>query len=77
MAKASRSKSRAAASIADPNQHAATPLPQITHEEIALRAYQIYIERGGAAGNELSDWLRAERELTEQTAPRSEDERGL
>jgi hypothetical protein len=32
-------------------------------EEIALRAYEIYLERGGAPGNELDDWTRAEREL--------------
>jgi len=34
-----------------------------TCEEIALRAYQIYLERGGAPGQELEDWTRAEREL--------------
>jgi len=32
-------------------------------EEIRLRAYEIYIERGGVPGNELDDWLQAEREL--------------
>ena len=40
-------------------------------EEIALRAYQIYLERAGAPGNALDDWTRAERELMEKsTAPR-------
>jgi hypothetical protein len=34
-----------------------------TREEIELRAYQIYLERGGAQGQDLEDWLRAEREL--------------
>jgi hypothetical protein len=34
-----------------------------TREEIALRAYHIYLERGGAPGHELEDWTRAEREL--------------
>ncbi len=34
-----------------------------TTEEIALRAYHIYLERGGAPGNALEDWTRAEREL--------------
>ena len=34
-----------------------------TREEIELRAYQIYLERAGAPGNELEDWTRAEREL--------------
>lgn len=34
-----------------------------TNEEIALRAYHIYLERNGAPGNPLEDWARAEREL--------------
>ena len=33
------------------------------HEEIRIRAYEIYIERGGQAGHDLDDWLDAEREL--------------
>jgi hypothetical protein len=58
-----------------------TPLPAVrkslavechpTREEIALRAYQIYLERDGAPGDELEDWTRAERELLEiSTTPR-------
>jgi hypothetical protein len=35
-------------------------------EEIALRAYLIYLERNGAPGNPLDDWTRAERELFAQ-----------
>jgi hypothetical protein len=35
-------------------------------EEVALRAYEIYLERGGAPGNPLDDWTRAERELLAQ-----------
>ena len=34
-----------------------------THEEVALRAYEIYLERGEAPGDALADWTRAEREL--------------
>ena len=37
-----------------------------THDEIALRGYQIYVERGGAPGCELEDWLQAELELIEK-----------
>ena len=37
-------------------------------EGIRLRAYEIYLERGGLPGNELHDWLQAEREL-ERVAP--------
>ena len=32
-------------------------------EEIRLRAYEIYLERGSHRGNELDDWLQAEHEL--------------
>jgi hypothetical protein len=39
-----------------------------THEEIGLRAYQIYIERGGAHGQDIEDWLEAERQLLDERA---------
>jgi len=39
-----------------------------TTEEIALRAYHIYLERGGAPGNALDDWTRAERELSQEVS---------
>jgi DUF2934 family protein len=42
-----------------------------TREEIALRAYHIYLERRGAPGNPFEDWTRAERELTENPAPKA------
>jgi Protein of unknown function (DUF2934) len=32
-------------------------------EKIAVRAYEIYLERSGAPGNPLEDWVRAEREI--------------
>jgi hypothetical protein len=35
-----------------------------TREEIELRAYQIYMKRGGKDGNALDDWLAAEKELS-------------
>ena len=34
-----------------------------SHEEIRSRANEIYLERDGQPGDELDDWLRAEREL--------------
>ena len=33
-------------------------------QEIRIRAYEIYLQRGGQPGYELEDWLQAERELT-------------
>jgi hypothetical protein len=35
-----------------------------THEQIAQRAYEIYVERGCAPGDPMQDWLRAELELS-------------
>ena len=37
------------------------------HEQIERRAYQIYLERGFHPGNDLEDWLAAEKELTESS----------
>jgi hypothetical protein len=34
-------------------------------DAIALRAYELYLERGRIDGHALEDWLRAERELAE------------
>ena len=36
-----------------------------TYDEIALRAYHIYLERGATPGDPMQDWLEAERELSE------------
>lgn len=33
------------------------------HEEIALRAYQIFLQRGGLHGQDLEDWFEAEWQL--------------
>jgi len=34
-----------------------------TPEQIAARAYQIYLERGRLPGHDMDDWLQAEYEL--------------
>lgn len=34
-----------------------------THEQIARRAYEIFVERGQPAGQDLAHWLEAERQL--------------
>ena len=39
-----------------------------TREEVELRAYQIYIERGCTGGHDVDDWLQAEHELLEKYA---------
>lgn len=60
------SKKNAAPKAKTPRATKAKNVP--TREEIALRAYHIYLERQGAPGNPFEDWTRAERELTENTA---------
>jgi hypothetical protein len=37
---------------------------KLTQNDIATRAYQIYLERGATPGDPMQDWLRAERELS-------------
>jgi len=39
-----------------------------SREEIELRAYEIYLERGGRDGNELEHWLAAEKELADRAS---------
>lgn len=34
-----------------------------TKEQIAERAYEIYVERGAADGLDVDDWIRAEKQL--------------
>lgn len=35
-------------------------------KSIALRAYELYLQRGGVDGHEVEDWLQAEREITQE-----------
>ena len=37
-----------------------------SEEDIRMRAYHRYLERGGTQGTDFEDWLEAERELREQ-----------
>jgi hypothetical protein len=48
----------------DVSDHKDFPAP--THDEIAQRAHDHYLERGGSDGADVDDWLEAERELLEQ-----------
>ncbi len=34
-----------------------------TEQDIAVRAHELFLQRGGEAGHEMEDWLQAEREL--------------
>lgn len=37
-------------------------------EEIARRAHELYLERGGEHGKDVEDWVRAEKELSDEPA---------
>jgi len=37
--------------------------PTITEDEVRRRAHEIYLKRGATPGDEVGDWLQAEREL--------------
>ena len=59
-----------------PSQRAKSNLDRIPsgetaprYQEIADRAYQIYLSRNDGDGDALSDWLQAEREVVESQAP--------
>ncbi|HEV8310759.1 MAG TPA: DUF2934 domain-containing protein [Methylomirabilota bacterium] len=54
---------RTTAAADDPRGQGA---PDLLYEQIAVRAYYIYLSRGSGHGRDLDDWLRAERELTER-----------
>jgi len=59
----STTRASSLATVKKPRATKAQPASQPTQEDIALRAYHIYLERGGAPGNPFEDWTRAESEL--------------
>jgi hypothetical protein len=65
MAKTAKGKSQPITSPAEEDTSGEASREQPTQEEIALRAYHIYLERGGTEGDPVDDWLQAERELSE------------
>lgn len=65
MAKTAKGKSQPDSTTSEANETGEALTLQPTQEEIAVRAYHIYLERGGAEGEPLDDWLQAERELSE------------
>jgi hypothetical protein len=36
---------------------------ELAHEDIACRAFELYTQRQGEQGNDVDDWLQAEKEL--------------
>lgn len=46
----------------------ASAVPAPRDEEIARRAHEIFLARGGDHGHDLEDWLQSERELLKRNA---------
>ena len=44
-----------------------SPTDEPSAEDIRVRAYELYLERGGQDGNEVDDWVRAEKELRQRS----------
>ena len=57
-------KSKSASPEAPKKSRRVAEAAKPTYEEIALRAYHIYVERGSTPGDPMQDWLQAEQELT-------------
>lgn len=44
----------------------------ISEHDIARRAYDLYLTRGGEPGHDMEDWLQAERELQSRSRASTE-----
>jgi Protein of unknown function (DUF2934) len=54
---------KAGAGKAKTTSAASKPTQMPTHEEVAKRSYEIFLERGSEHGHAEEDWARAESEL--------------
>jgi hypothetical protein len=62
--KTSARKTTKATRTSAPRAIKASATPAIpSRDEIAKRAYELFLERGGAHGSDAEDWIRAEAEL--------------
>jgi outer membrane protein TolC len=49
-----------------------TTAATIDRDELAQRAYELYLARGGEDGRDIDDWLNAERELRDRREPETQ-----
>ena len=50
-----------------------TTAPTMESDRVAQRAYELYLARGGSDGQDMDDWLSAERELLHSRASGSQE----
>ncbi len=63
MPKRKRKEPGTRVSIPSTAETQAKKLQQPTHEQIARRAYELFLESGSASRHELEDWFQAEKEF--------------
>lgn len=51
--------------------------PTITHDQIARRAYELWLAEGCPGGRDIDNWIEAERQLRTGSQREATDEEGL
>ncbi len=67
--KTTRKTRPAVSAVARGGTHNNNDAPAPTHEQIALRAHELYVRSGHQPGRDQEFWLEAERQLKEETKP--------
>lgn len=62
----SESRDRSERDVDRPRTRSGESMRDVTNDEISVRAYELYEQRGGEHGHDWDDWLEAERELQEE-----------
>lgn len=52
------------------------PVLVVAHTAVAERAYQLWLDRAGQPGDDVGDWLEAERQLLAESGPKVPRGRG-
>ena len=73
MAKTRRKDSGGDTPVGVPQATGDTTVANIDRARLAARAYELYLARGGSDGQDLEDWLVAERELLGSREQRSRE----
>jgi hypothetical protein len=64
-------------SISEPTPEASSTNGGYDPDRISTRAYELYMDRGGGHGNDMDDWLTAERELSNGDSQAAENLRKM
>jgi hypothetical protein len=76
MAKFRRKENEQAPQQGTPKFAGDSTAAETNRERVAQRAYELYLQRGRGEGQDMDDWLSAERELTGNTRGSSGESSG-